>query len=108
MTMTHNISKLEKPGGPQGNFHALFARSPTFYRHFQADVVPSEWSTRISLSFTSTSLTLLAQQTTDGGTPGWKGWSPLLFTHLDRMCKRQDFFEEKLLNILKSIIFCYF
>ena len=50
MTMTHKINKLEKPGGPQGNFHALFGRSPTFYGHFQADVVTSEWSTRISPS----------------------------------------------------------
>ena len=48
MTMTHKINKLEKPGGPQGNFHALFGRSPTFYGHFRADVVTSEWSTRIS------------------------------------------------------------
>ena len=108
MTMTRKINKLEKPGGPQGNFHALFGRSPTFYGHFRADVVTSEWSTRISLSFTSSSLTLLARLATDGGTAGCKGWSPLLFTHLDRMCKRQDFFEEKLLNILKSIIFYYF
>ena len=50
MTMTRKINKLEKPGGPQGNFHALFGRSPTFYGHFQADVVTSEWSTRISPS----------------------------------------------------------
>ena len=50
MTMTHKINKLEKPGGPQGNFHALFGRSPTFYGHFRADVVMSEWSTRISAS----------------------------------------------------------
>ena len=48
MTMTHKINKLEKLGGPQGNFHALFGRSPTFYGHFRADVVTSEWSTRIS------------------------------------------------------------
>ena len=50
MTMTHKISKLEKPGGPQGNFHALFGRSPTFYGHFRVDVVTSEWSTYISSS----------------------------------------------------------
>ena len=50
MTMTRKINKLEKPGRPQGNFHALFGRSPTFYGHFQADVVTSEWSTRISPS----------------------------------------------------------
>ena len=50
MTMTHKINKLEKPGGPQGNFHALFDRYPTFYGHFRADVVTSEWSTRISSS----------------------------------------------------------
>ena len=50
MTMTRKINKLEKPGGPQGNFHALFGRSPTFYGHFRADVVTSEWSTRISSS----------------------------------------------------------
>ena len=48
MTMTHKINKLEKPGRPQGNFHALFGRSPAFYGHFRADVVMSEWSTRIS------------------------------------------------------------
>ena len=52
MTMTHKINKLEKPGGPQGNFHALFGRSPNFYGPFRADVVTSEWSTRISLSTT--------------------------------------------------------
>ena len=50
MTMTHKINKFEKPGGPQGNFHALFGKSPTFYGHFQADAVTSEWSIRISLS----------------------------------------------------------
>ena len=50
MTMTRKINKLEKPGGPQGNFHALFGRSPTFYGHFQADAVTTEWSTRISSS----------------------------------------------------------
>ena len=48
MTMMHKINKLEKPGRPQGNFHALFGRSPTFYGHFRADVVTSEWSTRMS------------------------------------------------------------
>ena len=47
MTMMHKINKLEKPGGPQGNFHALFGRSPTFYGHFRADVVTSQWSTCI-------------------------------------------------------------
>ena len=108
MTVMHKINKLEKPGRPQGNFHALFGRSPTFYGHFRVDVVTSQWSTRISASFTSSSLTLLARQATDGGTAGCKGWSPLLFTHLDRTCKRQNFFEEKLLIILKSIIFCFF
>ena len=50
MTMTHKINKLEKLGRPQGNFHALSGRSPTFYGHFQVDVVTSEWSTRISSS----------------------------------------------------------
>ena len=50
MNMMHKINELEKPGGPQGNFHALFGRSPTFYGHFRADVVTSEWSTRISSS----------------------------------------------------------
>ena len=50
MTVMHKINKLEKPGRPQGNFHALFGRSPTFYGHFRADVVTSEWSTRISSS----------------------------------------------------------
>ena len=39
MTMMRKINKLGKPGGQQGNFHALFGRSPTFYCHFQADVV---------------------------------------------------------------------
>ena len=48
MTMTHKINKLEKPGGPQGNFHALFGRSAAVYGHFRADAVTSEWSTRIS------------------------------------------------------------
>ena len=50
MTMTHKINKLEKPGGPQGNFHASFGRSPTFCGHFRADILTSEWSTRISSS----------------------------------------------------------
>ena len=50
MTMTRKINKLEKPGRPQGNFHALCSRYPTFYGHFWADVVMSEWSTRISSS----------------------------------------------------------
>ena len=50
MTMTSKINKLEKPGGPQGNFHVLFGRSAAVYGHFQADAVTSEWSTRISLS----------------------------------------------------------
>ena len=54
MTMTCKINKLEKPGVPQGNFHALFGRSPTFYSHFRADAVTSEWSTRISSSIIST------------------------------------------------------
>ena len=53
MTMTHKINKLEKPGGPQGNFHVLFGRSPTFYGHFRADAVTSEWSTGISSSHLS-------------------------------------------------------
>ena len=34
MTMMRKINKLEKPGGQQGNFHALFGKSPTFYGHF--------------------------------------------------------------------------
>ena len=42
MTMMRKINKLEKPGGQQGNFHALFVRSPTFYGHFRADTVTSE------------------------------------------------------------------
>ena len=50
MTMMRKTNKLEKPGAPQGNFHALFDRSPTFYGHFRADAGTSEWSTRISLS----------------------------------------------------------
>ena len=48
MTMMQKINKLEKPGRPQGNFHALFGRSAAFYGHFRADAVTSEWSTRIS------------------------------------------------------------
>ena len=50
MTMTRKINKLEKPGRPQGNFHALFGRSAAIYGHFRADAVTSEWSTRISPS----------------------------------------------------------
>ena len=42
MTMTRKINKLEKPGGPQGNFHALFGRSAAFYGHFRVDTVTSE------------------------------------------------------------------
>ena len=42
MTMMRKISKLEKPGGSQGNFHALFGRSRSFYGHFRADVVMAE------------------------------------------------------------------
>ena len=53
MTMTRKINKLEKLGGPQGNFHALFGRSATVYGHFRADAVTSEWSTRISPSSTN-------------------------------------------------------
>ena len=49
--MTRKINKLEKPGRPQGNFHALFGRSPIFYGHFRVDVVMSEWSIRISSSY---------------------------------------------------------
>ena len=48
MTMTRKINKLEKPGGPQGNFHVLLSRSATVYGHFRADAVTSEWYTRIS------------------------------------------------------------
>ena len=36
-----------KTGWTTCNFHALFGRSPTFYGHFQADVVMSELSTCI-------------------------------------------------------------
>ena len=50
MTLMCKINKLEKPSGPEGNFHTLFGRSPTFYDHFQVDVVTSEWSTGISSS----------------------------------------------------------
>ena len=39
MTMMRKINKLEKPGGPQGNFHALFGRSAAVYGHFQANAV---------------------------------------------------------------------
>ena len=50
MTMMRKINKLEKPGRPQGNFHALFGRSAAFYGHFWVDTVTSEWSTHISPS----------------------------------------------------------
>ena len=50
MTLMCKINKLEKLSGPQGNFHTLFGRSPTFYDHFQVDVVTLEWSTGISSS----------------------------------------------------------
>ena len=50
MTMMHKINKLEKPGRSQGNSHALFGRSPTFYGLFRVDVVTSERSTCISSS----------------------------------------------------------
>ena len=45
MTMTCKINKLEKPGGQLIIFHTLFGRSATFYGHFRADTVTSEWST---------------------------------------------------------------
>ena len=51
MTMTCKINKLEKPGRPQGNFHALFGRSAAIYGHFWAKAVTLEWSTHISSSF---------------------------------------------------------
>ena len=47
-TMTRKINKPEKPGGTQGNFHALFGSSPTFYGYIRAEVVTLEWSIRIS------------------------------------------------------------
>ena len=50
MTMTCKINKLEKPGGQLIIFQTLFGRSATFYGHFRADTVTSEWSTRISTS----------------------------------------------------------
>ena len=50
MTMTCKINKLEKPGGQLRIFHTLFGRSATFYGHFRADTVMSEWFTRISSS----------------------------------------------------------
>ena len=53
MTVTHKINKLEKLGGPQDNFHALFGRSAAVYGHFRADAVTSEWSTCISPSNSS-------------------------------------------------------
>ena len=61
MTMMRKINKLEKPGGPQGNFHALFGRSAAVYGHFRADAVTSEWSTRISSSTGKTLAVLLKQ-----------------------------------------------
>ena len=48
MNMMHEINKPKKPGGPLGNFCALFGRSPTFFGHFRVDAVMSEWSTCIS------------------------------------------------------------
>ena len=56
MTMTCKINKLEKPGGQLIIFQTLFGRSATFYGHFRADTVTSEWSTRISSSHSSTIL----------------------------------------------------
>ena len=56
-TMTCKINKLEKPGWPQVNFHALFGRSAAIYGHFRADAVTSEWSTHISLSNIGSTLT---------------------------------------------------
>ena len=50
MTMARKINKLEKPEGPQGNFHALFRRSAAVYGHFRVDALTSEWSTRIPSS----------------------------------------------------------
>ena len=50
MTMTCKINKLEKPSGQLRIFPTLFGRSATFYAHFRADNVTSEWSTRISTS----------------------------------------------------------
>ena len=50
MTMTCKINKLEKPGGQLIIFQTLFGRSATFYGHFRADTVTSEWSTRMSAS----------------------------------------------------------
>ena len=50
MTMMRKINKREKPGGPQGNFHASFGRSAAIYGYSQADAVTSECSTRISPS----------------------------------------------------------
>ena len=50
MTITSKINKPKKPGGPQGNFCALFGRSPAFFGHFRVDAVTSECSTRISSS----------------------------------------------------------
>ena len=50
MTMTCKINKLEKPGGQLIIFQTLFGRYATFYGHFRADSVTSEWSTHISLS----------------------------------------------------------
>ena len=56
MTMTCKINKLEKPGGQLIIFQTLFGRSATFYGHFRADSVTSEWSTRISSSAVLTEL----------------------------------------------------
>ena len=50
MTMTCKINKLEKPGGQLIIFQTLFGRSATFYGHFRADTVTSEWSTHIPSS----------------------------------------------------------
>ena len=44
------IINFLKLGGPQGNFRALFSRSPAFFGHFWVDAVTSEPSTHIPSS----------------------------------------------------------
>ena len=45
------IINFLKLGGSEGNFHALFGRSPTFFGHFWVDAVTSEPSTRMPSCF---------------------------------------------------------
>ena len=59
-------------------------------------------------SLTSSPLTLLARREAGGCTAGCKGWRPLLFTHLDRTCKRQDFLKKNHSTVLKASFSAFF